>query len=163
MKWLIIKWHWRSPQKIVVVFLCYRLPRQFPFALCIISFEFLIQLINVKMSPIRNKVIEFEYWGQSSFWVCVLVVTCTAQNVRSHASELLSQEGYVGLDDVHSLANSHSGLKQIQHRDYQLACRMNRWNRINQVQKDLQNSLQCTPLVHWSDPQQHSKQQKPYH
>lgn len=71
---------------------------------------------------------EFECSGQSSFWVCVdsLLVTSTAQNVSSHASELLSQEGHVGLDDVHPLSNSHSGLKQIRHRDYQLECLMNK-------------------------------------
>lgn len=59
--------------------------------------------------------VEFECQGESSFWVCVcvdsVVVTCTAQNVSSHASELLSQEGHVGLDDVHPLSNSHSGLE----------------------------------------------------
>jgi len=38
-------------------------------------------------------------------------VTCTPQNVSSHASELLSQEGHVGLDNVHPLSNSHSGLE----------------------------------------------------
>lgn len=79
------------------------------------------------MSPITEK--SWNLNARAVFGcVCVdsVVVTSTAQNVSSHASELLSQEGHVCLDDVHPLSNSHSGLKQIRQRDYELECLMNK-------------------------------------
>lgn len=39
--------------------------------------------------------------------------TCTAEYVSRHAGELLSEEGHVCLDDVHSVPHCDCGLNHI--------------------------------------------------